>query len=928
MQSIENVVWRFSPDEVKSSIQAVIDTHCTGNDTAPTCTCDRSNTLRARLNGHYQEQLAQFSGLRWCHPFHQRFISIFNTFSFFRSLNGSSSCKKMDGQEPRTFLCICGKPEEAVKGVRMRCSRCSKMQHGACVHYDPEEPLRGEYFCPACWPSKEPIPSGATLIITPSSICGQWVDEIRRHVRDDHSLRILVYQGVAGNYQQPAGLAGRYDVIITTYEILRKELYFAADENSSRAERSRRVAPTYMPPTSPLLAVQFWRLCLDEAQMVEGSTTRAAEMARKFRAVHRWCVTGTPIQKSIQDLKGLLMFLDMEPASRAVYSDPEALVDLLAPIFWRTRKSQVADQIGIPPQTERTHWLDFSPVEEHFYGQQAAQCSRDAMERLDKFVGNDPARLAVKLSALDSWTTNALLFPLLRLRQACVHPQMVRGQFLTLRPQSKTLTMDELLRTLIRRAQTECEESQRLRVSAANGQAALHVIRGEHGQAAGKYRDVLRWADELNESVQTDSLQRLHALHNLAEVIRTCPAGSIPPTLRDGSLSEEAEAIRRRYLGRAQAAVDAALTALAPLTAKVDALAAELDANRAKLKDMWWTASLQWAGQSGLADRLVTDVKEKLLAESGRSSGHQKLPQFSNADGLRFLLYSRLEEMDEKRTQVVQRMRRLELSPAEELANKAAHCHLRPGTTGHRPSKTDRCPLCLVNDELQDYESLLFAMADRKGQQGDEENSEESAAEDHPDGGAAVLETLRRGTWADSQAEKILKALLQFIRKQRCPSVDIQTGGGVHLKLLDGWKKEFRRIRVAWRKTNDRASALDELAMAELRLRLRLPHERLPADKDDNGPSHLLDPHQVDLQYAKFQGDLLSAGNSLKRHMGHVLYLKNLERAGFGQAGEQNPDPCPVCRGQLGNRWSVLLCGHCFCMECIQLLIQQCKGFK
>lgn len=568
------------------------------------------------------------------------------------------------------------------------------------------------------------------------------------------------------------------------------------------------------------------------------------------------------------------------------------------------------------------HWLTFSPVEEHFYGQQASQCARDAMERLNKFVGKDnPERWSVNLSKLDSWTANSLLFPLLRLRQACVHPQMVRGRFLTLRPQSKTLTMEELLRTLIRKAQTECEESQRLRVSATNGLAALHLIRGEHGQAAEKYRDVLRWADELKESLQTDSLQRLHALHNLADVLRTCPEGSIPPTLRDGSLGEEAEELRRKYLGRAQAAVDAALAALSPLTVKAEGLAAELEANRVKLNDMWWTAGLQWVGQAGLADRMVTDVKDKLMTEAGRA----KIPQFSNADGLRFFLYSRLEEMEEKRGKVVQQMRRLELSPPDELSTKAADCHLRPGATG-RANKTARCPLCLVHDELEDFESLLFAMDDRKGA---EDEEEDSAAEDpsaQPDEGPAVLETLRRGTWADSMAERILKALLQFIRKHRCPSAEIQSGGQIHLKLLDGWKKEFRRIRVAWRRTNDRASALDELAMAELRLRLRMPHEE--SSSKEEGPSHLLDAHQVDLQAAKFQADLICAGNSLKRHMGHVLYLKNLEQAGFGQAGQQNPDPCPVCRGQLGSRWSVLLCGHCFCMECIQLLVEQCKGAK
>ncbi len=33
--------------------------------------------------------------------------------------------------------------------------------------------------------------------------------------------------------------------------------------------------------------------------MVEGSSTRAAEMARRFTAIQKWAVTGTPIQKSI-----------------------------------------------------------------------------------------------------------------------------------------------------------------------------------------------------------------------------------------------------------------------------------------------------------------------------------------------------------------------------------------------------------------------------------------------------------------------------------------------------------------------------------------------------------------------------------------------------------------------------------------------------
>lgn len=467
-QSIENVIWRFSPDNEKSTIQTVIDSNCsditdeniiTLDEKLPSCTC-ADPSVRKRLNSYYNEALAQYS----CS----------------KSLNASSSNSV---QVEPAVLCVCGSTEPGSSQL-ISCEKCHKQQHTICVHYNLNDSLRWPYYCPHCWKDQEPIESKTTLIITPSSISGQWVEEIRRHIRD--RFNILVYQGVHGQgYHQPFTLARNYDIIITTYEVLRKELYFA--QVTTGEKRTRRKPAVYMAPPSPLLSVRFWRLCLDEAQMVEGSSTRAAEMARKFHTIHRWCVTGTPIQKSIQDLYGLFMFLDMD-VNRTVLSDLDQLTEILAPIFWRTRKAAVTDQIQLPEQTEEIHWLSFSAVEQHFYQQQQNHCARDAAIRFDKFRGS----LKTKLSSLDVSTVNSLLFPLLRLRQACVHPQMVRGQFLTLRPHTKTLTMAELLVTLIKKAQVECEESQRLRVSAANGQAALYIIQEKWPEAAEKYRQVLR----------------------------------------------------------------------------------------------------------------------------------------------------------------------------------------------------------------------------------------------------------------------------------------------------------------------------------------------------------------------------------------------------------------------------------------------------
>jgi E3 ubiquitin-protein ligase SHPRH len=298
--------------------------------------------------------------------------------------------------------------------------------------------------------------------------------------------------------------------------------------------------------------------------------------------------------------------------------------------------------------------------------------------------------------------------------------------------------------------------------------------------------------------------------------------------------------------------------------------------------------------------------------------------RFTNVNGLKFLLFSRLEELEEQRNTVTKRMRVLEVTSIERISQDAADCHLRP-LEGRR--KKDRCKICVVYDQIEDYESLLFRMDDRKNQDDEWDNPEEDVAGVH-------IESLRRGTWADSEIERMLRHMLGFARKHHTPQ-SIQDGGAIQLKLLDAYKKEFRQIRVVWRQLNDQASAVDELSMATLRLRLRLPHEvpqQMPvvelADSRATNPRqampiYLLEKHEVNIQFAKLNGDLITSGHSLKRHMGHVVYLKNLESTGYGKTGNENPDPCPVCHCELGDKWSVLVCGHSFCMECIQLLVAQ-----
>ncbi len=247
-----------------------------------------------------------------------------------------------------------------------------------------------------------------SLVVAPTSLMINWKREAVRFIPD---LKVLVLHGPAR--KKYFNQIENYDLVLTTYPLLTRD--------------------------ADVLLEQQWHLTiLDEAQHIKNPKSKAAQSACQLKSRCRLCLTGTPMENHLGELWSQFNFLmpDMlgdEKSFQKLFRVPiekhqdekrrQQLRERLAPFMLRRDKSEVASEL--PPKTEILSEVELEGSQLDLYEKIRASMQ----EKVSTSIENKGL----------SGSHIVILDALLKLRQVCCHPQLIKNSEYKLPNQSAKL---------------------------------------------------------------------------------------------------------------------------------------------------------------------------------------------------------------------------------------------------------------------------------------------------------------------------------------------------------------------------------------------------------------------------------------------------------------------------------------------------------
>jgi SNF2 family DNA or RNA helicase len=230
------------------------------------------------------------------------------------------------------------------------------------------------------------------LIVCPTSLIYNWQDEIENFAPH---LKALVITGTPPERQESIEKYLDYDVLITSYPLIRRDI------------------PLYE-------KIDFHTVFIDEAQFIKNDSSLNAKSVKRIRALHRFALTGTPIENSLSELWSIFDFIMPEYLNTHSHfvefyekpilkEDTEALSDLhqhITPFILRRMKKDVLTEL--PDKYESKMLTELSEGQKLVYMSYLENIRSELHSEIEE---NGVERNRIKILAA-----------LTRLRQICCHP--------------------------------------------------------------------------------------------------------------------------------------------------------------------------------------------------------------------------------------------------------------------------------------------------------------------------------------------------------------------------------------------------------------------------------------------------------------------------------------------------------------------------
>ncbi|PWW79475.1 hypothetical protein C7212DRAFT_275646 [Tuber magnatum] len=262
-----------------------------------------------------------------------------------------------------------------------------------------------------------------TLVVAPMSLLTQWESEAEAASKPG-TLKTLVYYDSQKkqNLQTLCNSSNAGNVpnlIITSYGVVLSEFGQVVASGGKRGAHGG------------LFSVKFLRVILDEAHHIKNRTSKSAKSCYELSADYRWVLTGTPIVNRLEDLFSLVRFLRVEPWSnfsfwKTFITVPfeekdfiralDVVQTVLEPLVLRRTKEMKTlngePLVPLPKKTTEIVYIKLSKAE------------LDVYRHIEARARSDLARSIEMGTVLKSYTN--IFAHVLRLRQACCHPTLIR----------------------------------------------------------------------------------------------------------------------------------------------------------------------------------------------------------------------------------------------------------------------------------------------------------------------------------------------------------------------------------------------------------------------------------------------------------------------------------------------------------------------